>query len=91
MVVQDVPPYCTAEGNRVRLVGLNEIGLERRGVPAESIKALRNAYRLMFRTAGTRAELLARARSELGGVMEVARFLDFIAASKRGVARHGRE
>ncbi|HTF56632.1 MAG TPA: acyl-ACP--UDP-N-acetylglucosamine O-acyltransferase [Planctomycetota bacterium] len=91
MVVQDVPPYCTAEGNRVRLVGLNKIGLERRGVPAESIKALRNAYRLLFRTAGTRVDLLARARAEFGGVKEVVHFLDFIAASKRGVARHGRD
>jgi len=91
ILVQDVPPYCMAAGNRARLAGLNEVGLERRGVPADSIKALRKAYRILFRTAGKREELIAKARAEFGGVKEVAHFLDFIAASKRGVARHGRD
>jgi UDP-N-acetylglucosamine acyltransferase len=91
IVVQDIPPYCMAEGNRARLAGLNEVGLERRGLPAETIKALRQAYRLVFRTPGTRADLLSRARQELAAMKEAVHFLDFIAASKRGVARHGRD
>ena len=91
ILVQDVPPYCMAAGNRARLAGLNEVGLERRGVPADSIKSLRKAYRILFRTAGKREELLAKARAELGAVKEVAHFLDFIGAAKRGIARHGRD
>ena len=91
ILVQDVPPYCMAAGNRARLAGLNEVGLERRGVSADTIKLLRKAYRILFRTAGKREDLIAKARAELGPVKEVAHFLDFIAASKRGVARHGRD
>ena len=91
ILVQDVPPYCMAAGNHARLVGLNEIGLDRRGVPEASIKALRKAYRLIFRTGGTRATLLQKARAEYGDIKEVAHFIDFIAATKRGVARHGRD
>lgn len=88
---QDVPPYCMAVGNHARLMGLNEVGLDRRGVPDESIRALRTAYRRVFRSGLPRAESLAQTRSEQGGVKEVVRFLDFIIASgKRGVARHGR-
>jgi UDP-N-acetylglucosamine acyltransferase len=91
ILVQDVPPYCMAAGNRARLAGLNEVGLERRGVADASIKSLRKAYRILFRTAGKREDLIAKARAELGSVKEVAHFLDFIAVSKRGVARHGRD
>jgi UDP-N-acetylglucosamine acyltransferase len=91
ILVQDVPPYCMAAGNRARLAGLNEVGLERRGVPAATIKALRQAYRLIFRTAGKREALIEKARAEFAGAREVGHFLDFIAASKRGVARHGRD
>src|SRR5262245_11517803 len=91
ILVQDVPPYCMAAGNRARLAGLNEVGLERRGVPDASIKALRQAYRILFRTVGKRGDLIAKARAELGSVKEVAHFLDFIAGSMRGVARLGRD
>ena len=90
MVVQDVPPYCMAHGDRARLVGLNEVGLDRRGVPGESIKALRRAYRLLFRSGLLKKDALARAGDEWGEVPEVARLIAFIEASKRGVCRHGR-
>ena len=91
MVVQDVPPYCMAHGDRARLVGLNEVGLERRGFDSETIKALRRTYRILFRAGHTRAEGVARARDEWGGVPAVERMLAFVEAAKRGVARHGRK
>jgi len=89
-VGMDVPPYCLAAGHRVRLVGLNEIGLERRGVSAEAVLSLRAAYRTVFRSGIRRAQALEKARAAGGSVKEVAHFLDFIAGGKRGIARHGR-
>lgn len=91
MVVQDVPPYCLAHGDRARLVGLNEVGLDRRGLSSEAIKALRRAYRAIFRSGLTREEGVARAREEWGEVAEVERLLRFIETSTRGIARHGRK
>ena len=90
MVVQDVPPYCLAHGDRARLVGLNEVGLDRCGLSRETILALRRAYKTIFRSGLLRNQALARARSDGGEVPEVARMLSFIEESKRGVARHGR-
>ncbi len=90
MVVQDVPPYCLAHGDRARLVGLNEVGLDRRGLSGETIRALRRTYRTLFRSGLGRADAVARARDEWGGVPEVERMLAFIESAKRGVARHGR-
>lgn len=86
----DVPPYCMAARENLALFGLNEVGLERNGVTPEAIKALRSAYRTIFRTDLPRAEALAKVRGEFPGVPEIAHLADFIESSKRGVARHGR-
>ena len=91
MVVRDVPPYCRAHGDRARLVGLNEVGLERAGLDRETILALRRAYRTLFRSGLVRAAAIERARGEWGGVPEVERLLRFVEAeSRRGVTGHGR-
>ena len=41
MVSQDVPPFCNATGDRATLHGLNTLGLKRRGLSPEAIRALR--------------------------------------------------
>ena len=87
MVSMDVPPFCTVAGDRARLRGLNVIGLRRRGFGIAAIGRLKRAYRLLFQAGGTRREALARVRAALGDVPEVARLLDFVAASRRGVCR----
>lgn len=50
VVVMDVPPFCKAAGNRARLIGLNGIGLRRRGFAPEQVRLLRRAYRLAFKS-----------------------------------------
>lgn len=87
MIAQDVPPYMIASGNRVKLYGINKIGLARNGVPPEEIKALQKAYKLFFRSKLTQKEGLEKVRAELGGSPAVAKFLDFISASTRGICR----
>lgn len=90
LAIQDVPPYCLAQGNPARLFGLNEVGLDRRGFPSATISALRKVYRLLFRSDRTRKDAVAAARGEWGNVPEVAGLLAFLDGSKRGIARHGR-
>lgn len=87
MVSLDVPPYCMVAGDRARLHGLNVVGLRRRGFGAETITALKRAYRLLFGGGERRREALERGRDLLGAVPEVGRLLDFVAASRRGVCR----
>jgi UDP-N-acetylglucosamine acyltransferase len=91
IVRQDIPPYCMAHGGRGRLIGLNEVGLERRGVAPDSIRALRKAYRMIFRGERLMKEALAAVRNDLGAIAEVARMVGFIESSSRGVARHGND
>ncbi len=86
----DVPPYCLASGVRAGLFGLNEVALERRGMPSGTIQALRSAYRTIFRSGMRREEAVRKAREDCPHVAEVQHFVQFIEASKRGLSRHGR-
>lgn len=81
IVVQDVPPFCLVQGDRARLVSLNTTGLKRAGFSSAEIMALRRAYRVLFRSAGTLAERL----EELSGAAgHVATLVDFLRHSERG-------
>ena len=84
---RDVPPFCIMDGTHT-LRGINVIGLKRAGIPSKSIHALRHAFTALF---GTRQNLkLAVERftksADAPNCAEVTEMLDFIRASKRGVA-----
>jgi UDP-N-acetylglucosamine acyltransferase len=61
MCERDVPPFVIVQGDRARVRALNVVGLERRGVPAESITALKRATTALFHPRGDKsfAEALA--------------------------------
>jgi UDP-N-acetylglucosamine acyltransferase len=82
---RDVPPFCIMDLTHT-LRGINVVGLRRAGFNVSSIRALRNAFNLLF---GTRRNLrIAIAELEAQGDLtpEVAEMIAFIRASKRGVA-----
>lgn len=82
---RDVPPFCIMDGTHT-LRGINVVGLKRAGIPSKSIHALRHAFTTLF---GARQNLkLAIERLEQSGDLapEVIELLNFIKASKRGVA-----
>lgn len=87
MVSLDVPPFCTAAGDRARLFGLNVVGLKRRGFTDETVRTLKRAYRMLFHGTGTRRDALATTRAAFDGVPEVTRLVAFVEASERGVCR----
>ena len=87
MIAQDIPPYTVAQGDRAKTVGLNLIGLKRRGFPEETVRGLKQAYRLLFRAGLRMEEALAKIEQELTMTPELEHFLAFIKASQRGIAR----
>ena len=84
-VNQDIPPYTMAVGNPLRLFGLNTVGLKRAGVSDGTRFLLKSAYRRVFNGNKGLKEGIARVRAEVEPVEEVARFLEFIEQSARGV------
>ncbi|BCR05207.1 acyl-[acyl-carrier-protein]--UDP-N-acetylglucosamine O-acyltransferase [Desulfuromonas versatilis] len=87
MVTQDIPPYTLAQGDRARTVGLNLVGLGRRGFSEGAIRGIKKAYKLVFRSGLRLDEALARIDAELEQTAELKVFIDFIRNSERGIAR----
>ena len=86
-IVQDVPPFMMADGNPARVRHINQIGLERAGLPKETVRALREAFRILYRLHLNTAQALEKLRVELGTVPEVGQLVEFVAASQRGITR----
>lgn len=84
-VNQDIPPFVKAVGNPIELYGLNSIGLQRAGFPAETVTALKRLYRLFFNSELNFSQAIDRARTELPSLPEVEQFLEFVSSSQRGV------
>ena len=88
-VERDVIPYGSVLGNRARLVGLNIIGLQRRGFSREDLQALRTAYQMLFgEDTGTLAERAAEVATRFPEVKPVRDIIDFVRAdSSRGLVQ----
>ena len=90
-VLQDVPPYLICHLNPCTPAGLNIVGLRRAGFTDEQVRALRRAYGAFYRenlTAKAACEKIEAMQAEFpGAANELARFVEFIRASTRGVIR----
>ena len=87
MVVMDVPPFCTAQGDRAELAGINSIGLARHGFSEDQIGRVKEAYRILFRSKLPLDEAVERLRTELGDPPEIQELLTFVTTSQRGLTR----
>lgn len=86
-IVQDVPPYMIADGNPAKIRGLNKVGLDRHGIPAETQKVLKEAYRILFRSDLGLQDALASLGSSLPDLPEIRGLLEFLQKSSRGILR----
>ena len=87
VVTSDVPPYCMAQGNRVKLIGVNTIGLQRRGFSEEDIKLIKKTYRkLIFSKEGTLKDRINALRTEIDDSAAATLLIDFVESSERGIA-----
>jgi len=86
MVALDLPPFCRAQGDRAKLVGLNLIGMRRNGISRESISSVKTAYKTLFFSGLRLEEAIAKLKSEKLSP-EAAHMVGFCENSKRGVMR----
>ncbi len=84
-VVQDCLPFVITDGHPARARGLNVVGLRRAGVTASQLRALRQGYRLLLRSALPLAEALER-MTALGDPL-VDELVEFVRGSRRGFHR----
>ena len=87
VIVKDVPPYLMVAGNTAKPSGLNREGLKRHGFSSETINALRQAYRIVYRKGLTVRDALAELEALSSEHDEVRYFAEFISGSGRGITR----
>lgn len=84
---QDVIPYVIVQGAPAQPRGLNIVGMQRNGVSAEAREALHQVYKLLFLHRLTLPDAVEKIRNEVKMLPEIEYVLEFIAQSKRGIAR----
>lgn len=87
LIVKDVAAYVTVSGNPAKTHGINKEGMRRKGWSQETIKALDEAYRLVFRSGLLRDEALTELKKLVEAEPKVQLLIDSITNSKRGLVR----
>jgi UDP-N-acetylglucosamine acyltransferase len=81
---KDVPPFILQQGYNC-VSGLNLVGLRRAGMSSETITALREAFRILYKEGRSQSAALERIESDLGHVDEVREFVAFVRESTVGI------
>ena len=81
----DLPPFMLADGLPATVRGVNVVGLRRAGVPAESRRAIQDAYALLYRSGLSPQSARERIRREVPPGAHITMLLEFIEASRRGI------
>ncbi|MDA6072805.1 acyl-ACP--UDP-N-acetylglucosamine O-acyltransferase [Flavobacterium sp. AC] len=90
-IVKDVPPYVLASREPLSYVGLNSIGLKRRGFESGKIKELKDIYRIIFQEKRNTTLALELIKNSFAPSTERNLIIDFIKGSKRGIIKGNRE
>jgi len=87
-LVQDAPPYCLVIGGQQSApLSINREGLERRGFSRETMTALKEAFRTLYRKGLKVSEALSSLRELAEAHAEVAHLVRFLQETQRGVGR----
>jgi UDP-N-acetylglucosamine acyltransferase len=88
-ITRDVPPFTIVEGHPSRVRGVNVIGLKRARLPEATIRAVKDAYKLLFRSDRPMKDALAKLKVDFAEIAEVQEMVRFLEASEGG--RQGRQ
>ena len=87
MVSKDVPPYAKAARNPISYVGVNSIGLHRRGFSVEKIREIQDIYRVLFQKKLTTSHALEYIEAEMEATVERDEILQFVRKSQHGIMK----
>ena len=87
LVRKDVPPYVKAAREPLSYVGINSIGLRRRGFTSEKIREIQNIYRILFQKNYNNSQAIQIIEAEMEATPERDEILQFIKNSHRGIMK----
>jgi UDP-N-acetylglucosamine acyltransferase len=85
--VQDVVPFMIAGEEPLRVIGINQVGLERNGFSKETIDQLKRAHKVIFRNNLTLKEAINALSTDFPPVDEIKHVIEFLSTSTRGIVR----
>src|SRR5450759_618283 len=83
----DVPPFVKADRDPLSFLGLNSVGLTRRGFEKERIDEIHNIYRVIYQTGLNTSQALDYVEKEFKSSPDRDYILEFIRKSERGIIR----
>ncbi|MCU0454998.1 MAG: acyl-ACP--UDP-N-acetylglucosamine O-acyltransferase [Bacteroidales bacterium] len=83
----DVPPFIKADRDPLSYMGLNTVGLTRRGFEKERIDEIHNIYRALYQNSMNLSQALEYVEKEFKPSPDRDYIIDFIRKSERGVIR----
>ena len=86
-IPQDVCPYALLGGYPLKTVGLNIVGLRRRGFSSERLAPLKAAFRLLFQSGLNTSHALERIAAEIEPTPELQHLVEFVKTSQRGIVK----
>lgn len=86
-ITHDVPAFLIASGNPAAIRSVNVVGMQRRGFDEEAIKAVRQAFKTVYRKGLGLREALEEIEPQARENAAVRRFADSLSASTRGILR----
>ena len=90
-VPKDIPPYTMVGREPLTYVGLNFVGLRRRGFSSEVINSIQDVYRYLYLAGYNTTQALERIENELPETKERNHIIDFVKNSSRGIIRGNME
>lgn len=86
-ITNDVPAYMIVSGNPAAVRSVNTIGLERRGYSKEAVKAIRKAYKILYKKGLSLQEALRELAELQIHCGEIQLLIDSLEASEKGIHR----
>ena len=87
LVRKDVPPYVKAAREPLSYVGINSVGLRRRGYTSEQIREIQSIYRILYQKNYNNTQAAQIIEAEVEATPERDEILQFIKDSKRGIMK----
>lgn len=87
LVRKDVPPYTKAGKEPLSYVGINSIGLRRRGFSTEKIREIQDIYRILYQKTYNNTQALEIIEAEMEATKERDQIILFIKNSQRGIMK----
>jgi UDP-N-acetylglucosamine acyltransferase len=86
-LLADALPFVKTVGLRPVVLGVNRIGLQRKGLAAERIAAVSKAMRILLRSGLNTSQALERLDAEFEGQGDVAYLVEFVRSARKGTVR----